>query len=99
MKYRETLASQAKLLRTLSYQATLDRGFAIVKTADGHVLKSPAAAKPGDALTISLAKGTVAAEVTGKAPSPSASSEESVKRAPKPKAAPKPKIPPQGSLF
>lgn len=98
MKYRETLASPAKLLSTLSYQATLDRGFAIVKTADGHVLKSPAAAKPGDALTISLAKGSLEAEVTGKAPS-AASSEESVKRTPKPKAAPKPKIPPQGSLF
>ena len=109
---RTALASQAKLLETLSYQATLDRGFAIVKDASGRVLKSAGAVKAGDSLDIALADGRIAADVTGagaggKAPKPAKSKPETPKpessEPDKPVASPKtskdPDAPPQGSLF
>ncbi|MFK4731572.1 exodeoxyribonuclease VII large subunit [Agromyces mediolanus] len=55
-------------LRALSPQATLDRGYAIVQGADGHVVRAPAAAPPGAALTLTLAEGTIAAVSAGAAP-------------------------------
>ncbi|WP_084396013.1 exodeoxyribonuclease VII large subunit [Henriciella aquimarina] len=96
---RTALAAQAKLLDTLSYQATLDRGFAIVKDEAGNVLKSASKAEAGDTVSISLADGTLGAEVTGK---DKPSSTPGASQKPKPaKPAPKPADPPkgQGSLF
>lgn len=55
-------------LRALSPQATLDRGYAIVQGADGHVVRAPAAAPAGAPLTLTLAEGTVAARSEGAAP-------------------------------
>lgn len=104
---RTALASQAKLLETLSYQATLDRGFAIVKDAGGRVIKSAGAVKAGDPLDIALADGRIAADVTGtgsggKASKPAKPKTEKTKPD-KPAASPKtskdPDAPPQGSLF
>ncbi len=91
--------SQSKLLETLSYQATLDRGFAIVKDADGRVLKSNEATRPGDRLEIALANGVLEADVTGSAGKPGAKAEKPEKPAPAPKPAGKTDAPPQGSLF
>ena len=52
-------------LTALSPQSTLNRGYAVVQTADGHVLDDATHAAPGDALTITLKRGTVTAEATG----------------------------------
>lgn len=50
-------------LHQLSPLRVLDRGYAIVQTGDGAVLKDAAAVTAGDALTVRLAKGNVAVEV------------------------------------
>ncbi|MDQ0892899.1 exodeoxyribonuclease VII large subunit [Agromyces ramosus] len=54
-------------LRALSPQATLDRGYAIVQGADGHVLRTPAAAPDGTPLVVTLAEGALAAVSRGPA--------------------------------
>jgi exodeoxyribonuclease VII large subunit len=45
----------------LSPQATLDRGYAVVQTGDGRVVRAPDDAPPGTALRLRLAEGEVAA--------------------------------------
>ena len=47
--------------------ATLDRGYAIVQGADGHVVTAPTAAPAGAVLTITLAAGAVTARSEGDA--------------------------------
>lgn len=54
-------------LRALSPQATLDRGYAIVQGADGHVVHEASAAPEGAQLTVTLADGRIAAESRGPA--------------------------------
>ncbi len=83
-KRRAALTAVAKLLETLSYQATLNRGYAIVRGADGHVIRSAAVASGTDQFKVSFADGDVTAAPVGGAP--------------KPKAPPK-KPGEQGSLF
>jgi exodeoxyribonuclease VII large subunit len=96
---RRALSSQAQLLASLSYQSVLERGFALVRDAKGHMLRSARSVAPGQGLDIEFADGHVAAEAraggtlpagradpAGKAGSPSAPA--------KPKAVGK-----QGSLF
>ncbi|RSX55596.1 exodeoxyribonuclease VII large subunit [Bifidobacterium dolichotidis] len=53
--------SQASL-RALSPQSTLDRGYAVVMDADGHVLDSASQVNVGDDLTVTLKHGTVVAQ-------------------------------------
>lgn len=52
-------------LRALSPQHTLDRGYAIVQSASGHVVRSPAEAANGEELVLTLASGAVGATSTG----------------------------------
>ncbi|WP_305785086.1 exodeoxyribonuclease VII large subunit [Symbioplanes lichenis] len=56
---RHTLAR----LRALSPAATLERGYAIVQRADGHVVRSAAEVSPGDQLRVRLAEGELHTEV------------------------------------
>ena len=58
---RTRLDGQAKLLETLSYQSVLARGFALVRSADGAMLRRAAAVKPGAALDIEFADAHIAA--------------------------------------
>ncbi|KJS24819.1 MAG: exodeoxyribonuclease VII large subunit, partial [Hyphomonadaceae bacterium BRH_c29] len=89
IQQRETaLASQAKLLETLSYQATLKRGYAIVRDTDGKLLRSAGPAANAPSLKISFADGDVMATPEGSSSAPPASKA--------PKAKPKGQ---QGSLF
>jgi exodeoxyribonuclease VII large subunit len=53
----------AASLAALSPFATLDRGYAIVRTPDGAVLREARAAKPADELRIRLARGSLDARV------------------------------------
>ena len=60
---RARLDSLTGELAQLSPLRVLDRGYAIVRDRDGHVIKDPAEVQPGTALHIRVAKGTVDAEV------------------------------------
>ena len=51
-------------LRVLSPAATLDRGYAVVRTVDGHVVRSPADVVDGQPVDIRVAEGRLAAIVT-----------------------------------
>lgn len=53
-------------LRALSPAATLSRGYAIVQTASGGVLRDSGDAGPGDGLRVRLARGELAVTVTGR---------------------------------
>ncbi|MDG4836735.1 exodeoxyribonuclease VII large subunit [Micromonospora sp. WMMD967] len=52
-------------LRALSPAATLDRGYAIVQRADGHVVRAAVEVGKGDPLRVRLADGELAATVDG----------------------------------
>jgi len=88
------LASQGKLLKTLSYQATLDRGYAIVRDQNGNVLRAAKQVAAATKVGVSLADGTVELTPIGKTSTPTPSV------VPKPKKA-NPKSDPtdQGNLF
>jgi exodeoxyribonuclease VII large subunit len=55
------LASLSQVLRTLSHKSVLDRGFALVRDADGAVIRRAAAIKSDAALDIEFADGHVPA--------------------------------------
>ena len=107
---QKALAREAKLLDTLSHQATLKRGFALVRGADGALVRSAETAAGAARLSISFADGDISAtpEPTGETPSPTRA-KVSRKKKPQPAKAPpekspspKPKPPlgdDQGSLF
>jgi exodeoxyribonuclease VII large subunit len=91
MQQRETaLASQGKLLETLSYQATLKRGYALVRDDAGKLVRSAGPAASAASLKISFADGDVTAVPAGSSGSPPTPASKPVK--PKPKGQ-------QGSLF
>lgn len=50
-----------RLMRTLSYESVLDRGFAVVFNADGKPVKQAASISEGDALSIRFRDGDVCA--------------------------------------
>jgi exodeoxyribonuclease VII large subunit len=52
--------TRARVL-ALSPKATLERGYAVVQDADGHVVRDPAEVKPGAALRLRVAAGELAA--------------------------------------
>ena len=58
---RGRLDGAAKLLRSLSYQGALQRGFALVRDANGRSIRSAGAVAAGQRLDIELADGHVAA--------------------------------------
>ena len=88
---RQQLASQAKLLETLSYQATLDRGYAIVRDPQGKVLRSAQQVSASSTVDLMLSDGTVELSPTGASKPASAAK-------PKPRK-PKTSSSDQGSLF
>lgn len=88
---RQAFASEEKLLETLSYQATLKRGYAIVRDANGKVLRSIKQVADQSEIGLTLADGQIGLSPTTQATKP-----------PKPKApkpAPKKDGSDQGSLF
>jgi exodeoxyribonuclease VII large subunit len=60
---RMQLTSTADALRALSPFATLDRGYAVARTADGRILRDPADVSAGDRLHVTVARGTVETRV------------------------------------
>jgi exodeoxyribonuclease VII large subunit len=65
------LAAAAASLQALAPQATLDRGYAIVRRAtDGAILRRPADAPAGTPLRVALGEGTLAATSDGEGSAP-----------------------------
>ncbi|NKW91669.1 exodeoxyribonuclease VII large subunit [Rhodobacteraceae bacterium R_SAG9] len=96
---KDRLASLDRMRETLSYTATLQRGYAVVR-GDGQLVKTSAEASAAIALEIEFADGRLSVGAGGAvAPSaPPQPAPEKPKPAPKPKA--KKTLPPeQGSLF
>jgi exodeoxyribonuclease VII large subunit len=66
---RRALERNAGALGALGPQATLDRGYAIVRrAADGTVVRDPVEAPTGQLLAITVARGELAARVEGEVP-------------------------------
>lgn len=66
MAQRSAALQQAgKLLDTLSYKSVLARGYAVIKDADGNLVREKAALTPGDMVSIELADGAIGASISG----------------------------------
>ena len=52
-------------VRTLSPQATLDRGYSVVQKGDGVIVKDPASLAPGEKIQLRMAKGVALATALG----------------------------------
>jgi exodeoxyribonuclease VII large subunit len=65
---RRHLEGLARELELISYRSVLERGFALVKGADGAVRRRAAAVKPGEALTLTFADGDAQVEAKDGAP-------------------------------
>ena len=55
------LSSKSQMLRSLSPQSTLDRGYSVVRDETGHVLGDATKVKAGQKRKIRLAKGEITA--------------------------------------
>ncbi len=94
------LKSAGQLLESLSYERVLDRGFALVRDADGEPVMQAAATSAGQAVSIHFSDGDVGAVIEDDGDTPARKPKVSVTR--KPKRAPKPDADSkagQGSLF
>jgi exodeoxyribonuclease VII large subunit len=61
---RERFERTARTLHAVSPLATLDRGYAIVLDATGHVVTDPAAVAAGTEIEARVARGSIRATVT-----------------------------------
>jgi len=69
IQQRETrLRYVAQLLNALSYKGVLERGFALVRDAEGQPLHAAASVGAGQRLSIEFADGRIAATTDGDAP-------------------------------
>jgi len=93
----DRLAAAGKLLRTLSHEATLERGFALVRAENGKLIRSADAANSVTHMTLSFADGDIVATplTDGAPPKRAKPSKPPETKTPKPA----PKGSDQGSLF
>jgi exodeoxyribonuclease VII large subunit len=59
------LQQAGKLLDTLSYKSVLARGYAVIKDADGNLVRDKSSLNPGDMIAIELTDGAIGATVSG----------------------------------
>ena len=101
----DKLASVAKLLRTLSHEATLERGFALVRAEDGKLIRTTEAASRVGHMTLTFADGDIAATpLTDGSPPPRQQSPQKAapppeQKTPQKTVSKKPTGTDQGSLF
>jgi exodeoxyribonuclease VII large subunit len=62
------LAGLADSLRALSPAATLERGYAVARLADGTIVRDPVQAPVGGPLTVTVARGTLSTRVEAAEP-------------------------------
>lgn len=65
---RDEVVHLGRQVRALSPLATLERGYAVVQTPDGGILRSPDDSTPGDALSVRVAGGRFGVERTAQDP-------------------------------
>ena len=85
---RDRLDGIWSLVRSLGPEAVLSRGYALVRDADGALIRGVAQARPGSAIGIQFVDGHVGAVVAGEGGAPK-----------HPRAAPRRPAPTQGDLF
>lgn len=93
---QQNFAASAKLLETLSYQATLKRGYAIVRDDAGKVLRSADTVAQAQSVTLTLADGDVDATPSHAKARPTKTESKSKPPSKKPKSSPGSD---QGDLF
>ncbi|RWF62841.1 exodeoxyribonuclease VII large subunit, partial [Mesorhizobium sp.] len=81
-RLRASLTQADRLLSTLSHKAVLARGFALVKDAEGAVIKLAADVVPGAALSLEFADGSADVVATGGGARPKASAKPAKPREP-----------------
>lgn len=69
---RTGLARAQATLRAISPQATLERGYSLLRTPSGELVRSAAQVRKGDLLEGILAEGRLVAQVFGTTPAPAA---------------------------
>ncbi len=65
LRSRERLTGQAQLLKSLSYQSVLARGFALVRDDTGRMVRAASSIAPGASLAIEFSDGRIDARATG----------------------------------
>lgn len=65
---RRHLAQLEKLANSLSHESVLARGFALIKSSDGTLIRSSKSLSPGDQVHLQLADGQREATINGEAP-------------------------------
>lgn len=70
LQRRRHLDAEGKMLRTLSYQSVLARGYALVRDNEGRMVRQAAGVSGGDILSIEFRDGRVEARATGEGSSP-----------------------------
>jgi exodeoxyribonuclease VII large subunit len=66
----EELTHTLARIRTLSPQATLDRGYSVVQLSDGTIVRNAKSLTAGQKLRLRLAEGVALATATGEIESP-----------------------------
>ena len=94
VELRRAVESLGRMLESLSYKGVLERGYTIVRAADGSVRRRADALKTGEPISIAFADGTARATVGGPAEA-TADLREELKSKPRKKGRAKG----QGSLF
>jgi exodeoxyribonuclease VII large subunit len=94
---RSSLDGLDRVLESVSYRSVLDRGFALVRGADGRLHRRAAGVTTGEALTIAFTDGEIAA--TAGEPGAVTPPRRPPEPRPRPAAKPKPTSGNQGSLF
>jgi exodeoxyribonuclease VII large subunit len=98
-RMRVRLAQAERLMATLSHQAVLERGFALVTNAGGELVKRAAEVTPNAALSLTFADGRVTV-TAAEGKMGAATAEGDARQKPQQKTAPRAKDPgAQGSLF
>ncbi|RKQ36857.1 exodeoxyribonuclease VII large subunit [Kocuria tytonis] len=64
LRAQDSVSQMRARVRALSPQQTLDRGYAVLQTADGSVLTDADDAAPGQSLSVRLARGELGVDVT-----------------------------------
>lgn len=95
-RWKEKLKSNNKLLSTLSYKSVLNRGFALVRNAQGEMVRTSQTAPLGEHINIEFSDGNITARTENIASKPKKDDNEKILLK---KTAVSKKLPNQGSLF
>ena len=84
-QHRKALESSTRLFDSLNYKRVLDRGYAVIRDADGKAVTAADAVQPGDGLDIEFRDGHIQARAEGSAAPPTPPKPRKPKKAAKPR--------------